>query len=317
MTIEEMRKRKQELGYSIRELAQLSGIPEGTLRKVFQGTTKSPRRQTIQALERILIPDGILDPEIYGSPTTWLLQDQPTIYGNTVRMTNGKKQGTYTASDRDLLPEEQRTELIDGVLYDMASPSITHQLILGELYVQLKFCQRQHHLPCRILLAPMDVALDRDDKTRVQPDILVVCNPEYLNNKKNIFGAPDLVIEILSPSTLSKDKGLKYYKYYNAGVREYWTIDPDKKRVVVYRFDLMRKAAVDPAIADAGQKGSSAAADLNKSGTESVSGITTGHSESDDIYDTTVYSFDDTVPVGISNGLCSIDFREISKELGD
>lgn len=307
MTIEEMKKRKQELGYSIRQLAELSGVPEGTLRKVFQGTTKSPRRQTVQALERILAVDRIPDSDIYGLPGAWLLQDQPTIYGNTVRMTNGKKQGTYTAADRDLLPEEQRTELIDGVLYDMASPSIAHQLILGELHHQLKSCKREHNLPCRILLAPMDVALDQDDKTILQPDILVVCNPEYLSNKKNVFGAPDLVIEILSPSTRRKDKSLKYYKYFNAGVREYWTIDPDKKRVVVYRFDLMRKPDDELPNEDSELSGQASA--------EPISTKQASDSGQDDIYDTTVYSFDDKVPVGISNGLCSIDFREISREL--
>ena len=81
----------------------------------------------------------------------------------------------------------------------------------------------------------MDVQLDCDDRTMVQPDVLVVCDRDKII-KRCIYGAPDFVVEILSPSTKRKDGIIKLSKYISAGVREYWIVDPDKKQVVVYDF---------------------------------------------------------------------------------
>ena len=91
-------------------------------------------------------------------------------------------------------------------------------------------------------IAPVDVQLDQDDRTVVQPDVLIVCDRSLYRNGR-IFGAPDLLVEILSPATRRKDLQLKLYKYANAGVREYWIIDPGLRRVIVYDFqheDLIR-----------------------------------------------------------------------------
>ena len=86
------------------------------------------------------------------------------------------------------------------------------------------------------MLSPIDVQLDCDDKTMVQPDILILCDRSKLI-RRCIMGAPDLIIEILSPSTKRKDANLKLYKYRNAGVREYWMVDLDGERIVVYYFE--------------------------------------------------------------------------------
>ena len=88
---------------------------------------------------------------------------------------------------------------------------------------------------CFALEAPMDVQLDCDNRTMVQPDVIVLCD-RGKRRKFGIFGAPDLLIEILSPSTRKKDLGIKFVKYENAGVREYWIIDPDQEKVLVYDF---------------------------------------------------------------------------------
>lgn len=85
--------------------------------------------------------------------------------------------------------------------------------------------------------APLDVQLDCDNKTMVQPDMVIICDYNKLR-KKNVFGAPDFVIEILSGSTRKKDSIKKLQKYENAGVREYWIVDPDKKKVIVYEFEV-------------------------------------------------------------------------------
>ena len=87
-----------------------------------------------------------------------------------------------------------------------------------------------------VLQAPTDVQLDCDEKTMVQPDILVVCQRNRLT-KQNVYGAPDMVVEVLSKSTRKKDMSLKLYKYSNAGVLEYWIVDPNNKMVFVYDLE--------------------------------------------------------------------------------
>ena len=146
-----------------------------------------------------------------------------------------KKQGEYTLDDYYALPDERRVELIDGEIFDMSAPSVRHQTILGELHILFRECIKLHGKDCRVLLSPCDVQLDNDNKTMVQPDLIVMCH-EYDRNGKCIKGAPDLTVEILSDSTRSKDMLLKTYKYKNAGVREYWIVDPKKEEVLVYDF---------------------------------------------------------------------------------
>ena len=92
-----------------------------------------------------------------------------------------------------------------------------------------------HEGECEVYLSPCDVRLDMDNRTMVQPDLLVICRG-YDLGAKCFDGAPDLVLEILSPSTRSKDMLLKLYKYQNAGVKEYWIIDPEHDTVLVYDF---------------------------------------------------------------------------------
>ena len=124
------------------------------------------------------------------------------------------------------------SELIDGVIYDMAAPASLHQLIMLQLHLQLAPCVEAHP-ECEIFLAPCDVHLDRDKWTMVQPDIFIVCDSSQINRKR-IEGAPDFVIEVLSPSTRSKDMYLKLQKYKYAGVREYWLVDLKSKYVLVH-----------------------------------------------------------------------------------
>ena len=85
-------------------------------------------------------------------------------------------------------------------------------------------------------MAPTDVQLDCDDRTVVQPDVMVVCDRGKYRNGR-VWGAPDLIIEVLSPSTRKKDMTLKQHKYANAGVREYWMIEPKSQQILVYDFE--------------------------------------------------------------------------------
>lgn len=144
-----------------------------------------------------------------------------------------KKNGEYTLDDYYALPDERRVELIDGVFYDMSAPAVIHQKILGELFILFREYADAHEGECEVFVAPCDVRLDCDNKTMVQPDIFLICHP-YDLGANALDGAPDLTLEILSPSTRAKDMLLKLHKYQSAGVKEYWIVDPDHDTVLVY-----------------------------------------------------------------------------------
>ncbi len=152
-------------------------------------------------------------------------------------------QKRYTIEDYYDLPEERRAELIDGIIYDMSSPSVMHQIITGKLFVQFSNYIERNKGKCMLLHSPMDVQLDSDMYTMVQPDLMIVCDRNK-NAGRCIMGAPDLIIEVLSPSTKKKDMGIKLYKYKDAGVREYWVVDPKEKRIIVYEFEKGEGAKV-------------------------------------------------------------------------
>lgn len=143
--------------------------------------------------------------------------------------------GPYTVDDYMKLPEDVRVELIDGYFYDMASALPLHQQILGQMHLQVYNCIEKSGRRCEVYLAPSDVQLDCDIYTMVQPDLYVIC--ELQDPKQHAFqGAPEFVVEILSPSTRSHDKVRKFRKYRNAGVKEYWIIDPENRKVMVFDF---------------------------------------------------------------------------------
>lgn len=142
---------------------------------------------------------------------------------------------TYTAEDYWNLPDGERAELIDGQLYAMAAPSWVHQSIVMRAASILDAHIRKHGGPCKVNIAPFAVDLKGDGKTIVEPDILVVCDPTKLSDKQ-CMGAPDLVVEVVSPSSTRMDYVRKYGLYSAAGVREYWIVDPAKSMTTVYNF---------------------------------------------------------------------------------
>lgn len=322
MTIQEMQERKKETGITYAEIARRAGLPLPTVQKILSGATKSPRYDTILALEKVLSPSPGLRGEGPGFPDPssapgaaasteystsvqatspyrdFLASEPQPAYsaspafagaggasenakggsGKRVRRTYPllpqKQQGEYTAADREALPGDIRTELIDGVIYDMASPKAAHQIVLmnlsNQLFNQIEKCGRD----CTVFVAPSDVWLTQDDKNIFQPDIYVICDYAMIGTDGYTKGAPPFIIEILSPSTRSKDILLKSYKYHDAGVREYWIVDPENRQVAVYDYDR------DP------------------DGT---------------VY--TKYGFDGSVPVSLSGGACTVDFRKIAAAL--
>lgn len=113
-------------------------------------------------------------------------------------------------------------------------PGFLHQKISGEIFFSIKSYISKHKGKCQVYAAPADVKLS--DDTVVQPDIFVTCDPSRIDGQYH-NGAPDWVIEILSPSTAGIDLGKKLFLYRSAGVREYWAIDPDEKKIIVYLFE--------------------------------------------------------------------------------
>ena len=142
----------------------------------------------------------------------------------------------YTSEDYWNLPEEERAELINGKFYDMAPPSRIHQKLVSKLTALFNQYIADHHGSCEVYPAPFAVNLDADDKDWVEPDVSVICDPNKLTDR-GCSGAPDLIFEIVSPASRKMDYGLKNTIYSQAGVREYWIVDPAKERTTVYHYE--------------------------------------------------------------------------------
>ena len=146
------------------------------------------------------------------------------------------QQRIYTIDDIYALPDGQRAELIDGQIYMMSPPDTRHQRLVSQFTQEIGHYIRSHGGSCEVFPAPFAVFLNEDDKTYVEPDISVVCSPDKLT-EKGCSGAPDWVIEIVSPSSAKMDYGAKLFKYRTAGVREYWVVNPLKNSVTVFDFE--------------------------------------------------------------------------------
>ena len=150
------------------------------------------------------------------------------------------KDKRYTYADYLQWPDDARYELIDGEAFLMApAPLVEHQEVAGEVYRQL--ANQLDGQSCRPYIAPVDVRLPRADEadaaidTVVQPDVLVVCDQAKID-RRGVRGAPDWVLEVLSPSTAAHDQIAKRRTYERAGVREYWLVHPGDRTLTVYRL---------------------------------------------------------------------------------
>jgi len=297
MTIEQMRERKRELGYSAEKLAELSGVPVSTVRKIMSGATRSPRQETIEALARALrkkqgeytiedfdmIPEGYYVELIGGKfypregkgplpqelVDSLLARETPAVYhgtGSAVSGTSALSGGDKTLADFEAMPEGWRGELINGELYALAAPTINHQRIVIEIAFQCKIFARQSGQGCEVFTSPVDVQLGSERDEVFEPDVVVLCDPSKGRGKR-IVGPPDLLVEVVSPSDRSRDMVLKLNRYMENGVREYWIVDGEKRRVLVYEFQGERFAEN--------------------------------------------YSFDEKIPVGISAGELEIDLSAL------
>ncbi|MDO4339143.1 MAG: Uma2 family endonuclease [Eubacteriales bacterium] len=146
----------------------------------------------------------------------------------------------YTTKDIMDLPDGVRAELIDGEIFYMATPNHTHQALLRELSFVFVSYQKKHKGGCETLFAPYAVFINRDEHNYLEPDLLIICphgEEDDRHQKDGCHGGPDFVLEIVSPSSKRMDYIKKPEKYEAAGVREYWIVDPQTERVLVYNFE--------------------------------------------------------------------------------
>ena len=222
MTYREMRMLKEIYELTIDQLAEESGLAPGEVVKILDGKPSAGNYQKWRALENVFRKRIERVAESGAAYAAENFQE--------------KRPGAYTWEDYLALPDEMRVELIDGVVYDLGAPLGSHQLLAGAMYALIRDFIRGRKGECMPFIAPVDVRLDCDDRTVVQPDVLILCDKSKFR-KKYIMGAPDFCLEVLSPSTRSKDMFIKLNKYRDAGVREYWMVDPVKKMILTYLFD--------------------------------------------------------------------------------
>ncbi|MBO5353708.1 MAG: Uma2 family endonuclease [Lachnospiraceae bacterium] len=146
------------------------------------------------------------------------------------------KEQRYTIDYIYNLPDGERAELIDGQIYNMTPPRRKHQKISSLLHFEIVSYIKSKGGSCEAYAAPFAVFLNNDQYTYVEPDISVICDKSKLD-EYGCNGAPDWVIEIVSPSSKRMDYFTKLFKYREAGVREYWIVDPERNQIMVYNFE--------------------------------------------------------------------------------
>ena len=281
MKLTTMKRLKTDLGFTNEWISEKSGVPLGTVQKVFGEQVKSPRKETIDKLSHFF--DMVFYEEERDAS---MVHDTEAAYNAirknkvTYRTIDGAvevEEGVYrnpdrpfTIEDLQYVPEDKTMELIDGVLYDVNGPSMNHQRIIREVTIQISNCIDESDKDCEVFFAPLCVQVSCDNTTMVLPDLFIVCGKSN-DGRTHIFGAPEFIMEVLSRTTMKKDMTVKLHKYWDSGVKEYWIVNPKKEKVTVYDFE---------------------------------------HDDLDH-----QYSFDDKVPVGISEGKCEIDFGKIKKKL--
>lgn len=233
MTIEGLKKLKKELKLTNAQLSQESGVPLGTVNKIFSGATKSPQYDSVEAIERAIKEAVQRVNGKYPNSGDFdlgagVIREAQPAYGSC---------GTSAMDNHNKRFESERMELIDGVFYHMTLPDINHQILLSQIYLTIGGYIRQKGLCWHALVFPVAVRLNKDNFTVVQPDIIVLCDRK-LNSQEGIDGAPDFIVEVTSPASRRLDSVKKMQKYADAGVREYWIVDSCTQKVVVYQFEI-------------------------------------------------------------------------------
>lgn len=212
---------KLKLGYTEEQMSEMSGVSQQLVHDIFYN------HRVVDCGSWLALNRALKEPSSK-------VEEERTVYMR--EHFQSKLQERYTLVDYYELPGDLYVQLIDGKFYYGSAPSLIHQAIVMKISFTIEKYINKNKGECMTFVAPTDVRLNCDDNTMVQPDIFVVCNRDKLKNNKHVYGNPDFVVEVLSPSTKNTDIFVKCQAYREAGVKEYWIIDPDKKVIIVHLF---------------------------------------------------------------------------------
>lgn len=263
MTPEELKTAKKKKGYTSRKLAELSGVPLGTIQKIMSGATSSPRLDTMNALERVLMEPGT----VYSYASSSGISSQPQLLQDTASpftvssaekpdhahsfssqkstVSSSSKPDPVMAADEDPLKQTVLHELIAGKRFTLPVCGGIHQILACEVYRQLSDAalkaeknpvSQKASLPAPVIcLSPFPLELPGQPGSLLFPDVFVLDSQAEIYSGR-ITGIPSLVIEVTSPSTRKKDTSLKLETYVSAGVSEYWILDSTDRSII--RWDI-------------------------------------------------------------------------------
>lgn len=262
--ISELKSRKDNLGLSVAEVAELASVPLGTVSKIMTGETRSPKSTTLEMIDKALQKEeerrrieayltamreyGILHPKVIDNPNEFEgiyrkmhnLEEKPIAQANS-------KSGRLLWSDRHssrkkrisadsflhMGYDNRWTELFEGRVIVNEAPGLAHQLLVKDINRQIEKYIEGNKGKCKVFDVGINVKLNEEDDSILIPDILVICDGDKLK-PFGILGAPDWVVEVVSPSTRQYDYKRKTFKYLSGGVRELWLVDIEKRIVVTY-----------------------------------------------------------------------------------
>ncbi len=265
MNIDDLKRRKKVLKLTVAELAYMAELPVSTVSKIMTGETKNPSYTTIERLDKVLLrmemrsrveayraaieayvlkhQDEDFDEKAFENlyRAEHGLSNDPIPFAVPADSVNSDYKSSLAPYNRDLLTvdmfrdfgEDRNCELLNGYLIFNNAPNLRHQEIVQNLGRMIDHFIKNHHGGCRMFNVGVNVRLGDRNDTVLIPDIAVISNPDIID-EYGISGAPDWVIEVVSPSTKKRDYNDKMHKYMSSGVKEYWIVDPEKLRVTTY-----------------------------------------------------------------------------------
>lgn len=223
-------KYREMISMTQKELSELTGVSQADISKIERGMSNV----SMSTMTRLM--DGVGKKVDFSYSTkNYNRYEKIEIPNSVKRFAEGKKQGEFTLLDIYNAPEDDRYELMDGVIYSQAAPAFIHQHIISVVHFALQSFIAANGGKCIVLESPIGVQFEHDDKDYLEPDLVVICDPSKIKTN-GIIGAPDFVLEVTSPSTKRQDYTTKLNIYSREGVKEYWIIDPEKKNIVKYYF---------------------------------------------------------------------------------
>ena len=277
MNIDELKKRKKQLKLTVSDLAILADLPQGTVSKIMTGETKMPRLETMEHLEMAICREEqkrrieaylcamkeYLQVHIemieapYKFETIYRrihnLEDKPIALADSLservpiwgKLALDKKKKISTNSFLHMGYENRWVELYEGTVIVSEAPGIEHQLMVKSINKQIEKYIEENQGKCQVFDMGLNVKLDEDEDSILIPDILVLCDEQKMRSF-GVQGAPDWVIEVVSPSTRQYDYKKKSMKYLSHGVRELWLVDLEKRIVITYVNQEYAVSAIYP-----------------------------------------------------------------------